>query len=441
MAEDQNSELEAGTNSISRRTFLYSAALSALFFSPLGASAQLSAVPEFSFAFVPDVHLATGLPDSLRLLQESQLFLQDAVKSINEEGVDFVIFGGDQVESPGKDDSYWQLFIDVVANLQAPWYFILGESDVSGTAVVDKMRTFGPDLKGRGAGAGKTYWSLDPVQGVHLIGLDTANANSETGRLSRDQLNWLKQDLQSNRGKFTVVASHHPLLAPAPYDSGPPWDEFIVEQGAEAREILGASRDVRLCLSGHIPVNKIQKERDIWYASCPSLAVYPCQFKIFRVSPRGIAMETLPIRYDALVKKAKKILSGSRVAFQYSTAKPLTFLKVAEGSDLDRFALLPLTPGAVAQPQKGHRKKPGKATKKDTPQAAKKETASPEKPKAEKTKAEKTKTEKANPPAPSENKPPVVQDKPPEVIEQPPESKAPVPTRNNNQKSETDKSE
>lgn len=411
---------------VSRRTFLYTAitcgVLSALSLSDMEAMAQ-APVPEFSFAFVPDVHLATGMGDSLRLLQESQLFLQDAVKSINEEGVDFVLFGGDQVESPGRDDSYWQLFIDVVTNLQAPWYFILGESDVSGSAIVDKMRTYGPDLKGRGLTANQSYWSLDPLSGVHLIGLDTSNPNSDTGKLSREQLAWLKQDLQSNRGKFTVVASHHPLLAPAPYDSGPPWDEFIVEQGAEAREILGASRNVRLCVSGHIPVNKIQKERDIWYASCPSLAVYPCQFKIFRVGARGISMETYQVHFDALVKKAKRILGGSRVAFQYSTTKPLTFLKVAEGNDIDRFALLPLTPAAVAQPQKARRKKADKAK----PEKSKPEPKKPEPKKTEKnlqTAPEKTpEPEKLSEPK-SEPEKPTIEEPPNKVDKSPPEMPA-----------------
>ena len=331
---------------------------------PQEANAQAAFAP-FSFAFVSDVHLCTGMADSTALLQESQLFLQDVVKQLNQLKLDFVIFAGDNVEGPGKDDVFWNLFIDVLQTLNAPWYFVLGETDVSGRTSVDKMVEFGPDLKGRGLTNGKPYWSADPVPGVHLIGLDTSKPNTTTGDLSNEQLNWLKTDLQANRGKFTFVVSHHPLLAPPPFDGGPPWDDYMVLQGASAREILGGSHDVRLCISGHVPINKVQREGNIWYVSAATLSIYPCQFKIFSVSPEAVQLETLQISYDALVKKAKKIMETSRLAFQYSSTKPASFLRIAEGEELDRNAVLPLVSGAVSQ--KAERKKRNTRSKKRKP--------------------------------------------------------------------------
>jgi Icc protein len=208
--------VEDATELLSRRHFL--AGLGALTcFGQLSglllASAKLQAFDfaPFSFAVVSDSHLSNGLPDSLKLFQESQLFLQDVVKSINEQKVDFVIFCGDQVESPGRDETFWQLFIDIMAVLNCPWYFVLGEWDVSGPPAVERMVTYGPDFKGKGLTSGTSYWSIDPVAGVHLVGLDTAKANSDAGDLSNAQMNWLKQDLNSNKGKMTIVVSHHPL--------------------------------------------------------------------------------------------------------------------------------------------------------------------------------------------------------------------------------------
>jgi len=360
---------------------------------PEGAEAAVDFAP-FSFAFISDVHLCTGMPDNMALLQESQLFLQDVVKQLNMRKLDFVIFGGDQVEGPGKDGAFWNLFIDVLQVSNAPWYFVLGESDVSGRASVDKMVEYGPDFKGRGLTSGKPYWSADPVPNVHLVGLDTSKPNTSTGDLSADQLNWLKSDLAANRGKFTMAVSHHPLLAPPPYDGGPPWDDYMVVQGASAREILGSSKDVRLCVSGHVPINKVQQEGGVWYVSAATLAMYPCQFKVFTVSPQAIHVETLQISYDALVKKAKKIMETSRLAFQYSSTKPQTFLKLAEGEELDRNALLPLVSGAVSQQAQ---KKKGKGGKKEKPDKAEKAE------KAEK--AHKGKDEKAKNGQPSEEGP------------------------------------
>lgn len=337
----------------------------------------------FAFAVVSDTHLSHGLPDSLKLLQESQLFLQDVVKSINEQKVDFVIFCGDQVEGPGRDETFWQLFIDIMAPLNCPWYFVLGECDVSGPPAVERMVTYGPDFKGKGLTSGNSYWSTDPVPGVHLIGLDTAKANSETGELSSAQMNWLKQDLNSNKGKLTIVVSHHPLLAPPPYDGGPPFEEYTVVQGASAREILGACLDVRLAISGHVPINKIQRERNIWYVSCPPVDIYPCEYKLFHVDPQGITVETLGVRYEALVKKAKKVMVNSRLAFQYSNHKPDTFLKLAEGNELDRAAFLSLAPGAVAQ-RLGKKATKNKPQKPGKTKETKEEKTAKSKPKKEK---------------------------------------------------------
>ncbi len=310
------------------------------------------------------------MPDNIKLLAESQLFLQNAVKIINAEGVDFTIFGGDQVEGPGRDETHWQLFIDVCQVLNSPWFFVLGEQDISGPIPVDKMRTYGPDLKGRGAVPGEGYWSADPVAGVHLIGLETARPNVNTGEIRTGQLDWLKSDLKNNSGKFTIVIGHHPLLAPPPYDSGPPWEEYTTLQGAQVREVLGNSKDVRLVLNGHVGVNKVQKERHIWYVSSASLTVYPCQFRIFRVSDAGILVETYSVTYDALVKKGKNALLSSRMAFDYSTKKPASFLKIVEGEELDRNAFLPLAPGAV--PLKPA-KKAKKSNKKEKPPKAEKQ--------------------------------------------------------------------
>ncbi len=349
---------------LSRRTFLLGLSSFLALGLPGRAEAQAGFAP-FSFAFISDVHLCTGLSDTTALLQESQLFLQDVVKQLNGLKLDFVIFGGDNVEGPGKDDVFWNLFIDCLQILNAPWYFILGEADVSGRTLVDKMVEFGPDFKGRGLTSGKPYWSADPLPGVHLIGLDTSKPNTTTGDLSQDQLNWLKTDLQANRGKFTFVASHHPLLAPPPYDGGPPWDDYMVLQGASAREILGGSRDVRLCVSGHVPVNKVQQEGNIWYVSSSTLSIYPCQFKIFTVSPQAVHVETLTISYGALVKKAKKMMETSRLAFQYSSSRPETFLRIAEGEEIDRNALLPLVSGAVSKREEKKKEKKPKRDKKE----------------------------------------------------------------------------
>jgi hypothetical protein len=306
-------------------------------------------------------------------LQESQLFLQDCIKQLNGEKLDFVIFGGDQVETPGADDANWQLFVDCAQVLSCPWSFVLGEKDVSGTPPVNKMKMYGPDWKQKGIQTDKPYWSQSPLPGVHLIGLDTSRPESTAGDVSNEQLEWLKDDLHKNSGKFTIVFSHHPLLAPSPFDAGPPWDDYVTANGASVREILGGSKDVRLALNGHLHVNKVQQESAIWYVSSASLDVYPCSYKIFRITPQTIQMETYQVSYPALIKKAKQQLDGSTLAFKYNEQKPTAFADLAVGNRIDSMALLPLALNQPAQQidEKKLKKAKEEQQKKEQAEAAK----------------------------------------------------------------------
>jgi 3',5'-cyclic AMP phosphodiesterase CpdA len=341
-------EPESAAAAISRRTFLAGAA-AACFLLPLEAGASVGLFEPFSFAVVSDVRLCNDRPDTYMMLRESQLFLQDIVRQLNDEKLDFVIFLGDQVEALGRNQANWQLFQDIAQGLNAPWSFVLGEHDLADELPVDKMKVYGPDWRSRGIETDKPYWSQTPLPGVHLIGLDTGRANSPTGDMGSRQLEWLKGDLAANRRKFTIVFSHHPLLPPPPYDGGPPWDEYILPPGPAVREVLGSSPYVKLAISGHVLASKVQREKDIWYVACPSAAAYPCAYRLFQVTPDAITMTSRQVSFPALVKKAKKLLIASSLAYKFDSAKPEAFVDLLAGTRLDSDALLPLAAGAEAK--------------------------------------------------------------------------------------------
>lgn len=328
---------------MSRRAFVTAlASLPLINLATSETAAAASAIKPFSFVYLCDSHLCNGKPDNAyKMLQESQLFLQESIKGINALKPDFVVFGGDQVETVGKNEANWNFFLDVAQGLKCPWYFVLGEDDVVSERIpVDKQRQFGPDFKGRGITGSDTWWSLDPVDGVHLIGLDTSIANSTGGDISSQQLEWLKNDLSSNRGKFIIIVTHHPLLPPAPYDGGPPFDEYILPDGADVREIL--TSDVKLVLSGHLYINKAQLERYTYHVSCAGLDIYPCQYKYFRVSKDSILMESFEVPMPKLVKRAEEALVASSLASKINQRKPAEVVELFRGQDEDQNAILSL---------------------------------------------------------------------------------------------------
>lgn len=389
---------------LSRRRFLLGAAAGVLG-AGLGPSLTMR-FPEalayepfqpFRFAYVTDVHLTNSEPDSYELMHESQLFLQELVKELNQDKPDFVMFGGDQVQSIGKDESNWQLFLDIVQTLTMPWAFVLGEADVSGTSSVDKIKTFGPDWKSAGIETDTPYWShkLAQTPNVHMIGLDTSLPNTNVGGMSRRQLDWLKADLTDNKRFFTIIFSHHPLLPPPPYDGGPPWDDYVIPDGGAVREIIGAFPNVKLVISGHLHICKVQQENTVWHVSSPSLVVYPCAYRIFSVQPDAVTMETRIIQFPALVKKAKKELATSSVADRYSRSNPASFLEVVEGTREDQDAIIPMVAGKALQPYSPKKQKP-----RSEPKQSKEAKEEPSKPVKEK----KSSPAKEQPPQPSEPK-------------------------------------
>ena len=104
----------------------------------LMAVAVLSTQPvlgsDFKFAVIADPHMSVAGPNSpgnsTKMFKQSVELLQSAIKAINEEGgVDFVVALGDLT----KDSEPWNVdrFKEVMAELNMPYYVVLGNHDVS----------------------------------------------------------------------------------------------------------------------------------------------------------------------------------------------------------------------------------------------------------------------------------------------------------------------
>lgn len=298
----------------------------------------------FKFVFLTDCHLTSHKPDSFLLLQESQLFLQQAIKEINLLQPDFVIFGGNQIHGLGEDESNWQLFLDIVQTLESPWYFVLGESDII-DLYKNKMRTYGPDWKGKGLINDAPYWTCHPVPGLKLIGLDTSQTNSNIGNIDDIQINWLKEEIARTDVPVTILISHHPLILPENIYRN---NDNLLPEAESIRNILQGAKNQVVCLSGHTHSNKIIWQNNIWYISSASLDVYPCVFRYFKVSPQEIEIETHQINFPALVKKAKIDLTNSNLVNSLSSGKRNDLPHINTGNHNDQNAKLSLEkPGKI----------------------------------------------------------------------------------------------
>jgi len=102
-------------------------------------------------------------------------------------------------------------------------------------------------------------------------------------------------------------------------------------------------------------------------------------------------METHNISYKALVKKAEKALLESSFAYSYHKKNPHDFIKLCEGTPIDKDSVLPLYGGMTPQPYRPHK---GRVDKKHSNKSGAADSSSGGQPEAQSTDAKKVEKSK-----------------------------------------------
>ena len=150
-----------------------------------------SVVPPFQFAVVGDSR--DGEKVSTRLLEK-----------ILERKPDFIIHLGDMIAKP--DEKEWEHFFDLSRPITVPFFPVAGNHDVGITRRGEEMyrRQFLlPE--------GKAHYSFRAGGVVFII----LNSEKGKGRISDEQLQWLREILESANHTFKLIFLHRPLFLPA----------------------------------------------------------------------------------------------------------------------------------------------------------------------------------------------------------------------------------
>ena len=267
------------------------------------------------FAQVSDVHFDSKAKKSKnfnrngRLLAYSGELLKDAIDQINNtENIDFVIFTGDQINSPRESEL--RKFLEIINTLKCPWYLIAGNHDIAvgnpdtGTSLKasrpaklpfsfslplrNKLKYFQvADSYNKNFKAGKDYYSFSPKKGFLVIVMDgvinsyiTAN-----GYFDKKQLNWLEEQLNSNKNSKVIIAQHFPLVEP---------QKSITHRVLNADKYLETLKkydNIIAILSGHYHKSKITKVGNVTHISAPALVQYPNAFRILTITDKNGVVE------------------------------------------------------------------------------------------------------------------------------------------------------
>lgn len=171
---------------------------------------QEAETPEFSFAFLTDIHLEKD--------RKGLEGFREAIKKVNELKPDFVITGGDLVMdalgvSYGRADSLYNLYVEAEKQFNMRVYNSMGNHEIYGL-----YKESGSDTANAEYGKkmfekrlGERYYSFDH-KGWHFMILDAIGLTPERtyiGQIDEVQMEWIRKDLSGLNPETPIAISVH----------------------------------------------------------------------------------------------------------------------------------------------------------------------------------------------------------------------------------------
>lgn len=208
-----------------------------------------------SFIHISDLHILED-PEATQYGVNCYRRLEGVIAEINSlrPRPSFAIITGDLV-SDGREGSYHRLK-SLLHPLKVPVHFALGNHD--------SRRAFRQAFLNE-ASEEPLYTSFDHGD-LHFVILDSLKEGKPTGEIDRDQLSWLRSDLDKNRAKPTLLFIHHQIL---PIRIR--WlDELKLENPDDLLGALEEAGNVRWVFYGHVHQSRLWRYKGIFFASAPS---------------------------------------------------------------------------------------------------------------------------------------------------------------------------
>lgn len=211
--------------------------------------------PLIRFGMISDVHYANREPAGIRFYNQSLTKVQEAIDRMNQEKLDFLVELGDfkDQEAVPNEANTLKFLTDIESVFQkfnGPTYHVLGNHDMDGIS----KQQFLERVENTGIPKSQSYYSFDR-KGIHFVVLDGnftkegkaydhGNFSWDDASISTEEIDWLKDDLKSN--KLPVLVFIHQMLEPSKSA------KHAVQNATEVRQILEQSKNVFCVLQGHV---------------------------------------------------------------------------------------------------------------------------------------------------------------------------------------------
>ena len=251
----------------------------------------------FRFGIASDLHIAVEdtifhHPKRFHLVEVSIPGFKRVIEHFKTLDLDFLLLPGDLTQDGEPENHQW--LSEYLQTLPFPVYVIPGNHDI-------------PTLSGENPGKNpaipshqfpeyyahcgyenthQLYYTTELHPGVQLIALNS-NSFNETGQqlgcLDEEQFQWLENLLPSLEDQLVLVMVHHNVIEHFPGQGDHTLSKRYMLDNAPRLKRLLHYYGIRFIFTGHLHVQDIAKEGNLYEITTGSLVSYPHPYRVVRV--------------------------------------------------------------------------------------------------------------------------------------------------------------
>lgn len=195
--------------------------------------------------------------------------IEKLIKDINKEkNVDLVVFTGDNISKPNKDDL--KEFLLQLKKLKYPYYVVIGDKEVNKLKDLSKLDYIEILQKNI-----KKYKYTTPnysflVNDLAFLVVDGAKdvIPSSNGYFKAETLEWLENEIKLYPNNNIIILQHFPLIPPSNKET------YVTLKPEKYLEIVAKNKNIKAIISGHFNENKETELNGVMHISSPSYPNY-----------------------------------------------------------------------------------------------------------------------------------------------------------------------
>jgi DNA repair exonuclease SbcCD nuclease subunit len=272
------------------------------------------AAMKFRFGILSDPHIAVPStihyhPSRFHRVEISIPAIEQVLSHFEAMGVDFVLIPGDLTQDGEPENHQW--LGQRLQRCPFPVYVLPGNHDIPTLTQSDRTiaaADFPHYYRYAGyADPSRLYYHQEILPQVHLIALNSNcfdDQEQPIGAIDLEQWHWLEQTLDQCRDRLTLVALHHNVIEHLPGQTQHELGRRYMIQDAPKLLNLLQSAGIQLIFTGHLHVQDLAQEGDIYEITTGSLVSYPHPYRLIEMETnedggwtvhiQSFRVETLP---------------------------------------------------------------------------------------------------------------------------------------------------